>query len=155
MENTRVIVYTDGCCLGNPGPGGWAFVIDDGKNQKESSGASKMTTNNQMEMTAVIRALSFISSKAEIHGQGFLIHTDSKYVMNGITEWIKGWVRNGWKTADKKPVKNKELWQELLALTASLDLQWKWVKGHAGNPLNERCDVLAKNAAQTATNASA
>lgn len=136
-------IYTDGSCLGNPGPGGWAFVATDGKNTAERSGGEKDTTNNKMELTAVIRALSAAKKHAEVE-----IHTDSQYVKNGMQAWIKNWKKNGWKTADKKPVKNQELWQELDELAQKIKIHWHWVRGHAGHEMNERVDTLARTAAE-------
>lgn len=136
-------IYTDGSCLGNPGPGGWAFVATDGKNTAERSGGEKDTTNNKMELTAVIRALSAAKKHAEVE-----IHTDSQYVKNGMQAWIKNWKKNGWKTADKKPVKNQELWQELDELAQQIKIHWHWVRGHAGHEMNERVDELARSSAE-------
>jgi ribonuclease HI len=137
----KVTIYTDGACKGNPGPGGWGVLLQ-GENgaQKELYGGEKNTTNNRMEMMAVIQALKALKRPCEV--QVFL---DSEYVRKGITEWIGGWKARGWKTADKKPVKNVELWQELDALVASggHTIHWRWVKGHAGDPGNERADALA------------
>ncbi|MBN1281659.1 MAG: ribonuclease HI [Alphaproteobacteria bacterium] len=136
-------IYTDGSCLGNPGPGGWAFVATDGKNTAERSGGETDTTNNKMELTAVIKALSAAKKHAEVE-----IHTDSQYVKNGMQAWIKNWKKNGWKTADKKPVKNQELWQELDELAQKIKIHWHWVRGHAGHEMNERVDTLARTAAE-------
>ena len=132
-------IYSDGACSGNPGPGGWgAIIIRDG-NKTELSGGEKATTNNRMELSAVIEALKTLES-----GQELVITTDSEYVKKGITEWIHGWLRNNWMTASKTPVKNKELWKELLALTKQHQIKWEWVRGHNGHPENERCDELAR-----------
>ena len=136
-------IWTDGSCLGNPGPGGWAFVATDGKNTAERSGAERDTTNNRMELTAVIRAISAARRHNEIE-----IHTDSQYVKNGMQAWIKNWKKNNWRTADKKPVKNKELWMMLDELAGAIKIHWVWVRGHNGNELNERCDELARTAAE-------
>ena len=136
-------IYTDGSCLGNPGPGGWAFVATDGKNVAERSGGETDTTNNKMELMAVIRALSATKKHSAVE-----IHTDSQYVKNGMQSWIKNWKKNGWKTADKKPVKNKELWQELDELAEKIEIHWHWVKGHSGHEMNERVDELARCAAE-------
>ncbi|HNY25357.1 MAG TPA: ribonuclease HI [Alphaproteobacteria bacterium] len=136
-------IYTDGSCLGNPGPGGWAFVATDGKNVAERSGGEKDTTNNKMELMAVIKALGAAAKHKEVE-----IYTDSQYVKNGMQSWIKNWKKNGWKTADKKPVKNKELWQKLDELAQSIKIHWNWVKGHAGDELNEHVDELARTAAE-------
>ena len=137
-------IWTDGSCLGNPGPGGWAFVATDGDKVAERSGAERDTTNNQMELTAVIRALTAAQKNHDTDE----IHTDSQYVKNGMQLWIKNWKKNGWKTADKKPVKNKELWQELDELATKVKIHWHWVRGHNGEEMNERCDELARGAAE-------
>ncbi len=135
-------IYTDGSCLSNPGNGGWAAIININGEIKKISGNEKNTTNNRMELMAPINALKNINSKDPIE-----IFTDSKYVKNGITEWINTWVLNNWKTSKKMNVKNKDLWLELHKLNQSLNVKWNWVKGHAGNPLNEEVDMLAKKAA--------
>jgi ribonuclease HI len=145
MTETLVEIATDGACKGNPGPGGWGAVLRFGANEKELSGGEAHTTNNRMELTAVIEALQSLTRPCHIK-----LSTDSKYVMDGLTRWSKGWVRNGWKTADKKPVKNAELWQALLAAVERHRIDWIWVKGHAGNPDNERADKLASDAAVAA-----
>ncbi len=135
----RVEAWTDGACSGNPGPGGWgAILIYDG-NEKELSGGEALTTNNRMELMAAISALEALKRPCAVD-----LHTDSQYVRGGIESWIHGWKRNGWKTADKKPVKNAELWQRLDEAQARHTVAWHWVKGHAGNALNERADVLAR-----------
>lgn len=143
MENDKIItIYTDGGCHGNPGPGGWgAVVIADGK-ANELSGGEDMTTNNRMELTAAIQALSY--AKANYEGSGIKVFIDSQYVKNGITQWIKNWKVKGWKTANKKPVLNQDLWRELDALNESLSVEWTWVKGHAGVEYNEICDSLCQ-----------
>ncbi len=135
-------IYTDGSCLSNPGNGGWAAIININGEIKKISGNEKNTTNNRMELMAPINALKNINSKDLIE-----IFTDSKYVKNGITEWINTWVLNNWKTSKKENVKNKDLWLELHKLNQSLNVKWNWVKAHAGNPLNEEVDMLAKKAA--------
>ena len=135
-------IYTDGSCLSNPGNGGWAAIININGEIKKISGNEKNTTNNRMELMAPINALKNINSKDPIE-----IFTDSKYVKNGITEWINTWVLNNWKTSKKKNVKNKDLWLELHKLNQSLNVKWNWVKAHAGDPLNEEVDMLAKKAA--------
>ncbi|MDC3120564.1 ribonuclease HI [Candidatus Pelagibacter sp.] len=135
-------IYTDGSCLSNPGNGGWAAIININGEIKKISGNEKNTTNNRMELMAPINALKNINSKDPIE-----IFTDSKYVKNGITEWINTWVLNNWKTSKKENVKNKDLWLELHKLNQSLNLKWNWVKAHAGDPLNEEVDMLAKKAA--------
>jgi ribonuclease HI len=138
----QVSVYTDGACKGNPGPGGWGAWLSTGGHEKELCGGEKLTTNNRMELTAVIEALASLKRSCEV-----TIHTDSEYVRKGITEWIHGWKQRGWKTADRKPVKNIELWQRLDALRALHSVHWRWVKGHSGNPGNERADALANRGA--------
>jgi ribonuclease HI len=141
---TEIEIYTDGGCLGNPGPGGWAYVLQvDGTFAKEESGAEEATTNNRMELTAVIKALQTCQG---YEAKKIIINTDSQYVKNGITSWIKKWKTNGWRTASKDPVKNKEYWVALDALNASLPVYWNWVKGHAGIEGNERCDQLVRQA---------
>ena len=135
-------IYTDGSCLSNPGNGGWAAIINMNGEIKKISGNEKNTTNNRMELTAPINALKNINSKDPIE-----IFTDSKYVKNGITEWINTWVLNNWKTSKKENVKNKDLWLELHKLNQSLNVKWNWVKAHAGDPINEEVDMMAKKAA--------
>lgn len=143
MEYTQIEIYTDGGCSGNPGPGGWAYVLRaDGVFEKEASGGSKATTNNRMELTAVIEALKACLS---YNPKKVIINTDSQYVKNGITSWIAKWRTNGWRTASKEPVKNKEYWVALDALNKQLPVTYNWVKGHAGIELNERCDSLVRN----------
>jgi ribonuclease HI len=141
-ELPLVEIATDGACKGNPGPGGWGAVLRFGATEKELSGAENPTTNNRMELTAAIRALEALNKPCRVK-----LSTDSRYVMDGLTKWIHGWRRNGWKTADRKPVKNADLWQELLAASAPHRVEWIWVKGHAGHPDNERADKLASDAA--------
>ena len=131
-------IYTDGACRGNPGPGGWGAILECGDYKKEIYGGAMLTTNNIMELTAVIEALKIIKKESKI-----IITTDSKYVKNGITDWINNWKVKGWKTANKKPVKNKELWIQLDELKNMHDIKWEWVKGHAGHPGNEKADELA------------
>jgi len=135
-------IYTDGSCLTNPGDGGWAAIINFDGEIKKISGNEKNTTNNRMELMAPINALKYINSKDPIE-----IFTDSKYVKNGITEWINTWVLNNWKTSNKEDVKNKDLWIELYKLNQSLNVKWNWIKAHAGDTLNEEVDILAKEAA--------
>ena len=142
---TPVEIFTDGACKGNPGPGGWGAVLRFGDHEKELSGGDAHTTNNRMELTAAIEALAILTRPCRV-----TLSTDSKYVMDGLTRWIHGWRRNGWKTADKKPVKNAELWQALFAATERHEIEWQWVKGHAGHPENERADKLASDAAVAA-----
>ncbi|MDO9490486.1 MAG: ribonuclease HI [Sphingomonadaceae bacterium] len=136
-----VEIATDGACKGNPGPGGWGAVLCQGDKERELSGHAAQTTNNRMELTAAIMALRALKKPCRIR-----LSTDSKYVMDGITKWIFGWQRNGWRTADKKPVKNADLWLELVAAAQPHKIEWKWVKGHAGHVENERCDALANAA---------
>ena len=144
----RIEIYTDGACLGNPGAGGWGAILRYNKVEKEISGSEAQTTNNRMELTAVISALSALKEACNI-----TLYTDSRYVMDGIEKWIKDWKQNGWRTANKKsPVKNVELWQKLDELQAKHEIRWVWVKGHAGHPENERCDELARTAAQQIQN---
>lgn len=142
MTLVDVEIFTDGACKGNPGPGGWGAVIRAGRHEKEISGGEADTTNNRMELLAAIRALEALKRPCEV-----ALYTDSIYVRDGITKWIHGWRRNGWKTADRKPVKNAELWQALLDAAAPHKVDWRWVKGHAGHPENERADRLACAAA--------
>ncbi len=136
-------IWTDGSCLGNPGAGGWGFVATDGIHTAERSGGESNTTNNRMELTAVIRALSAAKNHSELE-----IHTDSQYVKNGMLSWIKNWKRNNWRTADKKPVKNQDLWQQLDELSSTKKIHWFWVRGHNGDEMNERVDLLARTAAE-------
>ena len=135
---TVVTIYTDGACKGNPGPGGWGALLVAGAREREIFGGEPQTTNNRMELTAVIRALESLTRPCEV-----ALYTDSQYVKNGIESWIHGWKRNGWKTADRKPVKNAELWRELDELAAQHRVSWHWVRGHNDHPGNERADVLA------------
>ena len=137
-ELPEVEIFTDGACKGNPGPGGWGAILRFGDRERELSGGEALSTNNRMELMAAIEALKAL--KRPCHVQ---LWTDSNYVRDGITRWIHGWRRNGWKTADKKPVKNAELWQALLDAAAPHRIDWHWVKGHAGHPENERADALA------------
>ncbi len=139
-----IVIYTDGGCSGNPGPGGWGCVVIDGDDARELSGGDKLTTNNKMELTAAIMALTVIKNTPRFEGREIQLYSDSQYVRNGITSWIKSWKKNGWRTSQKKPVLNQELWQELDGLNASLPVTWNWVKGHAGVKWNERCDQLCK-----------
>jgi ribonuclease HI len=141
----RVEIFTDGACKGNPGPGGWGALLRMGRHEKELSGSDPHTTNNRMELTAVIKALEALIQPCEV-----VLHTDSKYVMDGMTRWIHGWQRNGWKTASKKPVQNTELWHELIDAAQQHQIEWIWVKAHNGHPENERVDKLASDAATNA-----
>ena len=144
MEKT-IEIYTDGGCSGNPGPGGWAYVlITENGTLITNSGSTLLTTNNKMELTAVIEALKSVSLNPSDESLNLIVHTDSQYVKNGITTWIHNWIRNGWKTAAKKSVKNKEFWIELQQLSKCLKIEWKWVKGHAGIEHNELCDTLVQ-----------
>jgi len=136
---TEVVIYTDGACSGNPGPGGWGVVLRWQDQEKEMYGSDPLTTNNRMELTAAIRALEALQRPAKVN-----LHTDSKYLLDGITKWIEGWQRNGWKTAAKKPVKNDDLWRRLIEAMKPHEVSWLWVKGHAGDPGNERADELAR-----------
>ena len=133
-----VVIYTDGACKGNPGPGGWGAWLRSGAHEKELWGGQAHTTNNRMELTAVIEALASLNRRCTV-----AIYTDSEYVRNGITSWIHGWKARGWLTADRKPVKNDDLWRRLDDLRGQHDVAWHWVKGHAGDPGNERADQLA------------
>jgi ribonuclease HI len=135
-------IFTDGACKGNPGPGGWGAVIRSGSREKELSGGETPTTNNRMELMAAIRALQALKRPCDV-----VLHTDSIYVRDGITKWVHGWRRNGWKTADRKPVKNADLWEELVEAAAPHRIDWRWVKGHDGHVENERADRLACDAA--------
>ena len=135
----EVDIYTDGACSGNPGPGGWGAILRYGTVEKELSGGANPTTNNRMEMLAAIMGLEALKRPCRVR-----IHTDSQYMRDGITRYIHAWKRNGWKTADKKPVKNVDLWQRLEAAIETHQVQWRWIKGHAGHPENERADALAR-----------
>jgi ribonuclease HI len=141
-ELPAVELFTDGACKGNPGPGGWGALLRLGEHEKELSGGEPLTTNNRMELLAAIRGLQALKRPTRV-----VLHTDSMYVRDGITKWVHNWRRNGWRTSDKKPVKNAELWQELCAAAEPHRVDWKWVKGHAGHPENERVDQLACAAA--------
>jgi ribonuclease HI len=137
-------IYTDGACRGNPGPGGWAALLQMGEHEREISGAEALTTNNRMELTAVIRALEALKRPVAAR-----LYTDSEYVRRGITEWVPAWKSRGWRTADRKAVKNQDLWQRLDELNAQHRIEWRWVRGHAGVPGNERVDRLANEAIDT------
>lgn len=136
---THVDIYTDGACSGNPGPGGWGVILRFGKHEKELSGFELQTTNNRMELTAAIRGLEALKRTMDVH-----VHTDSTYVRDGMTQWMPNWVRRNWQTHDKKPVKNKDLWEELYTLSQRYSVKWHWVKGHSGHPENDRVDALAR-----------
>jgi ribonuclease HI len=142
IASPPVTIYTDGACKGNPGPGGWGAWLKAAAHEKDLWGGDKLTTNNRMELTAVIEALAALKRTSTV-----ALHTDSEYVRQGITTWIHSWKRRGWKTADNKPVKNVDLWQRLDALAALHRIEWHWVKGHAGDPGNERADALANRGA--------
>jgi ribonuclease HI len=142
-----VEIHTDGSCLGNPGPGGWAAVLVHPKKETELSGHENPTTNNRMEMTAAIQALKALKKPSRV-----ALHTDSEYLQKGITQWMAGWKKRGWQTAAKQPVKNQDLWRELDRLIQTHDVTFHWVKGHAGNQYNERCDRLAVQAAKDGRN---
>ena len=160
MIMAKIKVYTDGACSQNPGPGGWAFVIilkevsaeGTEKELLRGAGGDKLTTNNRMELLAVIQALTAYQKDIlpHYHDYPVTLHTDSQYVQQGISSWIKKWKQNGWRTASREPVKNQDLWQQLDALASQLSLEWMWVKGHAGNRYNELCDTLAVEAAKKA-----
>ena len=135
----QVVIYSDGACSGNPGPGGWGAVMISGDHVRDICGGEPATTNNRMELMAAIQALEALKKPCKVE-----LHTDSTYVMKGISEWIHGWKKRGWMTADKKPVKNDDLWRRLDVARGKHDVTWKWVKGHAGHPLNERADALAR-----------
>jgi ribonuclease HI len=137
--NDRVVVFTDGACSGNPGPGGWGAILAWGEREKKLCGGELLTTNNRMEIMAAIMALEALTRPCEVE-----LHTDSQYLRGGVTQWIHGWKRNGWRTADKKPVKNEDLWRRLDAATERHTIDWRWIKGHAGHEMNERADELAR-----------
>lgn len=136
-----VVVYTDGACQGNPGPGGWAAILQYNDTEKVVSGYEVQTTNNRMELTAAVEALRVLKRKCSVE-----IYTDSQYVKQGMSAWIFNWRRNGWRTADKKPIKNQDLWMALDELSQNHEVKWNWVRGHSGHPMNERVDQLAKDA---------
>ena len=148
-ENVALVeIYTDGACSGNPGPGGWGAVLQYGDHERElSGGEAERTTNNRMELMAAIRALESLTRPV-----GVRLHTDSTYVRNGITKWLAGWERNGWLTSDRQPVKNADLWQRLATAVERHEVEWLWVKGHDGNPGNERADALANRGLTEARN---
>lgn len=142
-DQSRVVIYTDGACSGNPGPGGWGAILTFGDREKEMSGGEENTTNNRMELMAAISALEGLKRPCQVD-----LYTDSSYVKNGITKWIHGWMKNGWKTASKKPVKNTEHWKRLLTALQPHNVNWHWIKGHSGHPENERADELARQGMQ-------
>ena len=139
-EKPKVVIHTDGACSGNPGPGGWGAILQTGQHRKELKGGEDHTTNNRMELMAAISALESLRRPCAVD-----IHTDSQYLRNGVMSWINQWKRNGWRTADKKPVKNVDLWQRLEAALERHTVRWHWVKGHAGHDMNERADQLARD----------
>jgi ribonuclease HI len=141
----RVAIYTDGACAGNPGPGGWGALLVCDAGRRELSGYEPATTNNRMELRAAVEALAALPEPSEVE-----LHTDSQYLRNGMAEWLARWKRNGWRTADRKPVKNVDLWQALDALASRHVVHWHWLRGHAGHPENERCDALANEAIRRA-----
>jgi ribonuclease HI len=143
---TEVVIYTDGACSGNPGPGGWGVVLRWNGTEKELHGADPQTTNNRMELTAAIEALEALNRPSRVQ-----LHTDSTYLLNGVTKWIAAWQRNGWRTSAKKPVKNEDLWRRLIEAMNGHQVSWRWVKGHAGEEGNERADALARLGIQEAT----
>ncbi|WP_170005541.1 ribonuclease HI [Pseudopontixanthobacter vadosimaris] len=144
----HVEIFTDGACKGNPGPGGWGALLRLGAHEKELSGADPATTNNRMELTAAIRGLQALIEPCEV-----TLYSDSKYVLDGMTKWIAGWQKRGWINASKKPVRNADLWHELIAAAAMHDVDWRWVKGHSGHPENDRVDRLASDAADSVASA--
>lgn len=144
MNSNEIVIYTDGGCSGNPGPGGWGVVVIYNGQARQLSGGEHLTTNNRMELMAAINALSIVVNTPAFEGLPVTVNIDSQYVKNGITTWIKGWKAKGWRTADKKPVKNQDLWEKLDALNNSLNVTWNWVKGHAGIQYNEVCDQLCQ-----------
>lgn len=135
----RVVIYTDGACRGNPGPGGWGAIMIHGQRERELCGGEELTTNNRMELTAAAEALLALKRPCRVE-----LHTDSQYVRQGITEWLAGWKTRGWRTAGKSPVKNEDLWRRLDAARLRHEVDWRWVKGHSGHPLNDRADALAR-----------
>lgn len=144
MSSNEIVIYTDGGCSGNPGPGGWGVVVIYNGQARQLSGGEHYTTNNRMELMAAINALSIVVNTEVFKGLPVTVNIDSQYVKNGITSWIKGWKAKGWRTSDKKPVKNQDLWEKLDALNSSLNVTWNWVKGHAGVQYNEVCDQLCQ-----------
>ena len=135
---SKVTIYTDGACRGNPGPGAWAAILNSGKREREITGVEIETTNNRMELIAAIEALEALRKRCQV-----TLYTDSSYLKRGVTEWLDGWIRRGWKTSGRKPVKNRDLWERLDALRGKHDISWRWVRGHAGHAGNERADELA------------
>lgn len=148
MDTSPVLLFTDGGCSGNPGPGGWAYlIVSESKGViDERWGAEKLTTNNRMELSAAVAALEAVLADSSLRANPITLYTDSQYLQKGITSWIQNWKRNGWKTSSKEPVKNQDLWQRLDQLTTRLQVEWRWVKGHAGHEYNERVDRLTQEA---------
>ncbi len=152
MKIDHVLVFTDGGCSGNPGPGGWAYVLVDGSAGAQGSilaerwGAEAATTNNRMELSAAVAALEKVASDPDLSSSRITVYTDSQYVQKGISSWVASWKRNGWRTASKEPVKNRELWEKLDGLASAKPIDWRWVKGHAGHEYNERCDRMTQEA---------
>jgi ribonuclease HI len=148
MDEPHVLLFTDGGCSGNPGPGGWAYLIVSESQGviDEKWGAERLTTNNRMELSAAVAALEAVLANSSLRSSPITLYTDSQYVQKGISTWIQGWKRNGWKTSNKEPVKNQDLWQKLDQLANSLHVEWRWVKGHAGHEYNERVDRLTQEA---------
>jgi len=144
----EIKIYTDGACVGNPGPGGWAAIIIIENKKKELFGGEKLTTNNRMELTAAIKSLEYcdVQEKKQLSLKGIKIYTDSSYLKEGITKWVSNWEKNNWKTSDKKNVKNVDLWKKLKDLAESKQIEWNWIKGHSGDPMNDLADKLAKEA---------
>jgi len=142
-QRKQVAIFTDGACKGNPGPGGWGALLRMGQHEKELSGGEADTTNNRMEMTAVIKGLTALTEPCDIE-----LYSDSKYVLDGITKWVEGWKKRGWVTASKKPVRNADLWHEMIAAAGRHEISWHWVKGHSGHPENDRVDKLASDEAE-------
>jgi ribonuclease HI len=141
VSRPHILIFTDGACSGNPGPGGWAAILRSGRHEREISGAELSTTNNRMEITAAVKALEALKKPSQV-----MLHTDSKYLIDGIARWIQRWKANGWRTAEKKPVKNEDLWRALDAAAARHKIEWTWVEGHSGHVENERADALARAA---------
>ena len=148
MDEPHVLLFTDGGCSGNPGPGGWAYLIVSESQGviDQKWGAERLTTNNRMELSAAVAALEAVLANSSLRSSPITLYTDSQYVQKGISTWIQGWKRNGWKTSNKEPVKNQDLWQKLDQLANSLHVEWRWVKGHAGHEYNERVDRLTQEA---------
>ncbi|MBN2553547.1 MAG: ribonuclease HI [Spirochaetales bacterium] len=147
----NVQIYTDGGCSGNPGPGAWAYILIEGEEESRDARFVAQTTNNRMELQAVIEALQRVGQDPELASAGIELFTDSQYVKNGISEWIHTWKKNGWKTRSRKPVKNQDLWKQLLSLSSALDIRWRWLQGHAGHRYNEACDRLVQEAIRLGT----